>query len=297
MPLSEQVSYLKSIAAAGCNTGALKPEKFVDWIYWKLGELIANHYMLPYNQKLFGDKLDDLGTYWLEKLPNVSFEETLMSCLEKRPFGKEPGHAKFYYPKKHGYGEVWRRIGDYLKGNIRYNESVKEFDVCMHQIKTQKDSYEAEKILTTIPWNSCKLIANDTFVSDVKKLRHISIAVSYIPDFLETDAHWIYEPSKKIDYHRILIRHNFLPGSKGYWTETNINRCSAQLENSFKNEYAYPVNTVEKPIVLKRMAEYLSGKGIYMLGRWGEHQHYNSDVCVEKAMELADRLEKENENC
>lgn len=27
--------------------------------------------MLPYNKKMFGDELNELGTYWLEKLPNV----------------------------------------------------------------------------------------------------------------------------------------------------------------------------------------------------------------------------------
>lgn len=43
--------------------------------------------------------LDELGTYWLEKLPNVSFEETLRSCLEHKPYGTLPGHAQFYYPK------------------------------------------------------------------------------------------------------------------------------------------------------------------------------------------------------
>ena len=69
------------------------PEKFVDWIYWKLGEKIAEDYMIPYNQKMFGKELNLLGTYWLEKLPNVSFEETLLSCLTKKPYGKDPGHT------------------------------------------------------------------------------------------------------------------------------------------------------------------------------------------------------------
>ena len=43
---------------------------------------------------MFGNDLNLLGTYWLEKLPNVSFEETLLSCLEKRAYGKDPGHHK-----------------------------------------------------------------------------------------------------------------------------------------------------------------------------------------------------------
>lgn len=63
---AHQRRYLADIAAAGCNTGAPMPEKFVDWIYWKLGRGIAEDYMLPYNRKMFGDDLNVLGTYWLE---------------------------------------------------------------------------------------------------------------------------------------------------------------------------------------------------------------------------------------
>lgn len=83
-PLEEQVEYLLSIAKAGCNVGAPMPIKFIDWIRWKLGDKISNDYMIPYNQKMFGDNLDELGTYWLEKLPSVSFKETLLSCLTKK---------------------------------------------------------------------------------------------------------------------------------------------------------------------------------------------------------------------
>ena len=81
MPQDMQVAYLKSIAVAGCNLGLPMPKKFTEWIRWKLGDLIAEKYMEPYNSKMFGEELDALGTYWLEKLPNVSFDETLLSCL------------------------------------------------------------------------------------------------------------------------------------------------------------------------------------------------------------------------
>lgn len=124
LEIESQVEYLKSIAVAGCNLGLTMPEKFIHWIYWKLGNKIADDYMIPYNQKMFGRKLDQLGTYWLEKLPNVSFEETLLSCLNKKPYGQQPAHAQFYYPKKYGYGELWRRMADSVKSNIEYEDAV-----------------------------------------------------------------------------------------------------------------------------------------------------------------------------
>ena len=100
MKLENQVEYLKSIAVAGCNLKEEMPQEFVSWIYWKLGDKIAENYMIPYNQKMFGEDLNQLGTYWLEKLPNVSFEETLLSCLTKKAYGEQPGHASVLLSKK-----------------------------------------------------------------------------------------------------------------------------------------------------------------------------------------------------
>ena len=71
--MDEQIAYLESIAKAGCNREQAMPEHFIDWIVWKLGDKIAEDYMIPYNKKMFADELDELGTYWLEKRPNVRF--------------------------------------------------------------------------------------------------------------------------------------------------------------------------------------------------------------------------------
>ena len=45
LELEDQVSILSSIAKAGCNSGEPMPEKFKDWIVWKLGDKIAEMYM------------------------------------------------------------------------------------------------------------------------------------------------------------------------------------------------------------------------------------------------------------
>ncbi|MDR1758388.1 MAG: NAD(P)-binding protein, partial [Bacteroidales bacterium] len=96
-PIEEQIDYLESIARAALLQKE-KPERFTDWIYWKFGDKIANDYMLPYNEKIWSCDLNTLGTYWLEKLPNVSFRDTLASCLNRSFYGALPGHAQFYYP-------------------------------------------------------------------------------------------------------------------------------------------------------------------------------------------------------
>ena len=299
MKLEDQVEYLKSIAVAGCNLGTEMPQNFVEWIYWKLGAKVAEDYMLPYNQKMFDKDLNLLGTYWLEKLPNVSFEETLLSCLTKKAYGKQPGHAQFYYPKKYGYGELWLRMANAITGKIEYKKAVKALDFNTNTVTTADgDQYSAQVIITTIPWLEFENLKGmpEVIRGKIKALKYSSIQTEYFPDNLDTQAQWIYCPDPKLAYHRILVRHNFCPNSRGYWTETNSQRlymCENNGLYRYMNQYAYPLNTIDKPQIMKELLRWSQKKHVYGLGRWGEHQHYNSDVTVDLAMKLAEQLKNQ----
>lgn len=297
MPQEEQVRFLKSIAVAGCNLGTPMPERFVEWVTWKLGDLVAEAYMLPYNSKMFGGDLEALGTYWLNKLPNVSFEETLLSCLNRKPYGTQPGHAQFYYPKKYGYGELWRRMGEALGDCLLCGKAVAKLNLETRTVTCgDGSSFQAERIVTTIPWKSVREYEDcgKNILEDIGKLRHTGTEIRYVAENLDTKAHWIYVPDPAVSYHRILVRHNFCTGSRGYWVETNLDRVTEEKNAAaYRNEYTYPLNTIEKPAAVARLLSYMRRRGIYGLGRWGEHEHYNSDLTVERAMKLFQELEGE----
>ena len=286
-----QRKYLKDIAEAGCNRGEPKPELFVDWIYWKLGRGIAEDYMLPYNRKMFGENLNALGTYWLEKLPDVSYEDTLRSCREHKAYAIQPGHAEFLYPKRYGYGEVWRRMGDALGERLVCGCPAKTLDVASRKIN---DDIEADVVVNTAPWTSFQSIAGVSPAASGKiaQLRWTSVDVDYVASDPGTPAHWIYIPSEEYREHRWLARCNFCAGSRGYWKETRAERNAPQEPGAFRHAspYAYPLNTIGKNEAMADFLSELSSHGVFGLGRWGEWQHYNSDVVVERAMRLAEEI-------
>ena len=294
MDLDSQVEYLASIAHAGCVTGQHMPEKFTDWIRWKLGDKIADGYMIPYNTKMFGNELENLGTYWLNKLPDVSFEDTLRSCLEHKAHAKQPGHAEFYYPIEYGYGELWRRMAKPLKGRIIYGCHVSGIDFVSHNVSTNEGrEFHGDIIINTIPWREFHTLNGmpESLRASINSLKHTSVEVRYVPHDMDTSAQWIYYPDLSLSYHRIFLRHNVLLGSKGVWTETNTDRLEPQDGNfSYIIRYAYPLNTVDKPEIMKQLLKWCRENNVYGLGRWGEHEHYNSDLTVELAMKLADSL-------
>ena len=295
LPEDIQKEYLESIKAAGCNTGVPMPERFIDWIYWKLGDRIAKDYMIPYNQKMFADELNELGTYWLEKLPNVDYEDTLRSCREHHAYGTQPGHAQFYYPYDYGYGEVWLRMADAIAEHMMYDTAVVKLNVQDRCVVTSNgETIYADVIVSTIPWKSISTIEgiSDQSHKGIEKLVSSSIEIRYIADNIDTEAQWKYEPDLNIPYHRILNRRVFCTGSCGYWVETRGERTCMYADNNdtytYLNEYAYPLNTCGKPEIMETLLNEMKTYGIYGLGRWGEHSHYNSDLVVEKALALAE---------
>lgn len=289
LPIDEQVNFLESIAQAGCVKGEPTPETFTNWICWKLGERIASNYMIPYNRKIWSTDFEMLGTYWLNKLPNVSFRDIVKSCLEKKAFGTIPAHKVFLYPKRHGFGEVWRRMGAALGDRLRLSCPVDCVDIANRSVNRE---FCGEVIVNTIPWSEWPNFAvlPDQVVKSIKKLKHISIDVDYYPDTISTDAHWIYEPSEALSYHRVLCRSNFCLQSNGYWTESNATRSCEQQGWRHTNNFAYPLNAIDKPKVIEQILCWAMSVGIVGLGRWGTWEHLNSDIAVLNSCQLAEEL-------
>lgn len=289
-PKNVQLDYLESIAQAGCIRDDVEPKSFAKWIHWKFGDRIAEEYMLPYNRKIWSMDPDELGTYWLYKLPNVSFRETLASCLKGKPMGSLPAHGTFLYPKNFGYGEVWRRMGAALGDSLKTNFLIESIDL---EAKKINHFWEYETLISTIPWAYWKGLSNIPLeiCGAISSLKNASINIDYHPDTLKNNAHWIYEPKEEITFHRLLLRSNFAKGSRGYWTETNALRALPVADGvRFSNEFAYPINTLNKPVAIMQILDWAKSKSVMGLGRWGTWEHMNSDVAVDQALTFANGL-------
>ncbi len=289
LPEDEQAAVLDSISKAGCVTGMPEPLRFSAWIRWKLGDRISEIYMLPYNRKIWSVDLDNLGVYWLHKLPDVSYEQTLQSCREKKPAGTVPAHGTFLYPKAFGYGEVWRRMGEKLGESLCLGTKVTSVDV---QTGIVNERFRGKRIINTIPWPLWPELATlpEEVGDAVGRLRHTSVDVDYVSRNETSDAHWIYVPDENVPYHRLLCRSNFIAAACGCWTETNSVRSGPPGEWRHHNTFAYPLNTIEKPADIEMVLAWARTKEIYGLGRWGEWEYMNSDVAVAHALDLAGGL-------
>ena len=230
----------------------------------------------------------DLGIYWLDKLPSVSFREILRSCLERKAGGTLPAHGRFLYPQEHGYGEVWRRIAASLGERFVPSHTLQSIDVDQRIVD---GAIKADVIVNTIPWTLWPQLAKlpAAIRQAAETLVYTGIHVDYHSENVASPAHWIYDPDETKRHHRLLLRHNFCKGARGHWTETNVRRSHAPDGTRFVSEFAYPVSTVGKPAAIKTILDWARGRGIIGLGRWGTWEHINSDVAVDLALTTAEK--------
>ena len=198
--------------------------------------------------------------------------------LDKKSLWNATGSCRVLLSKKYGYGELWIRMAEAIKDNIEYGKVVKGIDFNNRIVTTADgEKYKANVIITTIPWmefNDIDGMPDDTKES-INNLKFSSIQTEYFSENLDTSCQWIYYPDPKLPYHRILVRHNFCPNSRGYWTETNSERVAMEESNDnfkYMNQYAYPLNTIDKPSIMEKLLGWSAEHNVIGLGRWGEHQ-------------------------
>ena len=295
----DQIDYLESISQSGSNRGEPMPERYDEWIYWKMGKMIAENYMLPYNRKLYG-RLDNIGTYWLHKLPSVTFRQTIMSCLDHRFYGVHGLENGVYYNPRLGIGEVWKRIADSMREHIHYDSAAESIDFDMRTVvAADGTAYTADVIVTTVPWTSFKQIKGmpEELVGKISCLRSRSLNVRWVNERLDTDAYWVYCAGEDLPFHRATLQGNFDPSFQGMLIETMEERLDMYGDTykpiySYTTEYAYPMNLIGKPEIMSEVLSFAKERKVIGAGRWGEHVHYNIHEVIKLSLELADELMK-----
>lgn len=291
LPIDLQTEFLNSVLQNGESRRLPAPQHFEDWVRWKLGDRIADSYMIPYNTKIWGVSPQELDIDWLNKIPRLNLQEIVAACHNQQaPSGKMPSHEGFYYPKQGGFQTIFDAIARPIQDHILLNTPAINLAVSGERIIIN-DSYEAAIVINTVPWTKLHFEFISTQIRDaIDQLQHNSITVSLHEQTKHQTAHWLYEPDLNLAHHRRFFIHNFAPHSleNGVYFETNRKRWfeSNQALYFHHNEYAYPIPTLGRAQAIDRVLNDMRDRQIFGLGRWGQWQYFNSDVCIWEAMKL-----------
>lgn len=189
---------------------------FADWCESIFGTGISEHFMWPYNRKLYQVPPKTLTVDWCGAfVPKVEPDEVIRGALEdqKKGFGY---NTEFLYPKKGGIQVLAEKLGEKVK-NIQLRTTVSRLDWKMKTAQLSDGTLVRYKnLINTIPLKDfLSLFSNPP--ARVKKAAGQLKAVGIlclnvgVNRAQISDASWIYIPEPKFPFYRVGFPMNFTP--------------------------------------------------------------------------------------
>ncbi len=300
------------------------PKNFNEWIYQTFGKGIAEKYMIPYNEKIWNFKTEDMATFWVDgRIPKPPSEDIIKSSLGIETEGYTH-QSHFYYPKHGGIQALTNLIEEKIKDNI-----TKEFGITSIKKEGSKwvvyrdnEKKVFDRIVSTMPViDLVKLLDEvpEEIINTINNLKYnslITVMLGVDTDKLN-DLHWLYIPDKNVLPHRLVFPKNNTPtttpdGKSSIVAEITFNegdniskmtdeeiveKVIADLDDKkiidknlvcykkiMRLKYAYVVYDLEYEKNIIKIHKFFEGLGIDLCGRFSEYRYINMDACMRSAM-------------
>lgn len=280
------------------------PKNLEEWFKEKFGKTLAKEYFIPYNKKIWGMEPIQMSYLWVkDKLPVPNKQDVFKALIENHKDSMP--HTSFYYPNSNNQNTFINALARELKIFLNYQvESIEK--VNGKWIINGEKTYDL--VISTAPLNRIPFVIRETpnkIKNEASKLRY-NCVTNMLWETENLDSTWIYYPSSDTIFHRHINIGNFFKPKKNYTITESIGRRSFdEMQDAGKkvaylkkpifynvSDYAYVVYDQFYRQATHIIKEYLENIGLHTLGRFGEWEYYNMDVCIESAMRLADKLKK-----
>jgi protoporphyrinogen oxidase len=303
---------------------------FKDWILDSLGEGIAKHFMIPFNEKLWQIPLEELTADWVSWLvPKPELRDVINGALgiKDKAFGYNPS---FLYPAKGGIQALPQAFLPSVR-DIAYEHELLEVDTTRRRAvfragRNGQRTQDYEVLVSTIPLPDLVQRCTDLplFIREAATaLRWVSVYSVNLGIAREriSDKHWIYFPERNYPFYRAGFPMNFSPelgrpGCSSLYVEIShlpdenippdqlIERVRIGLEQAgilrrddeiavadVKNiYYAYVLFDRHRARVVPQILAELKRRGIYSIGRYGLWEHTSMEDAIAQGKGLADML-------
>lgn len=298
----------------------IHPRNFMEWIRVTMGEGVAKHYMVPYNEKIWKYPLEEMGIDWVAgRLPSPSLEEMVKGsqCKVNREYGS---NAYFLYPRLGGIGAIPNALAKRVEG-ISLNSNVTEIRTTGKRLEVfytrngESQMQEADRILSSAPLPELvKMIksAPEEVIKASEGLIYNSLVCFNIGVDRKaiSDKHWLYFPEKEYPFNRISFPMNLSPvtvpegkssvlaevtyrgtkldidETKGKVREglinTDILRDDDRLDvfDALDFKYAYVIYDLQHRRNVNLIQTYLNSLRITSMGRFGDWEYLNMDKSI-----------------
>ena len=226
-PFQNNIGGLEPQTVFECLTGAIKaryepigspPANFREWVLATMGQGIADHFMIPYNFKVWATPGDRMSFNWIgERVSVVDVEDLLRNVLFDKPETQWGPNSTFRYPLRGGTGFLYDGMRKYVDHKLHLETPVTSVDPVAKEVRTKDGRvWPYDVLLSTIPLN--KLIAHTEAVPDAvtRAVGELEWSGSHIVGIgvdrpVDSEKNWIYFPEPDVPFYRVTYLSNYSP--------------------------------------------------------------------------------------
>lgn len=190
---------------------------FRDWAERTFGSGIANHFLLPYNAKLWRADLDDIECGWVSwSIPRPTLREILDGAFGAtvRGLGYNP---TFLYPRRGGISVLPEALA--RKGaEVWLNETVVTVDAAARTVQLSGGRMARyERLVSTLPLDLLLRISRGLppelpgIGEQLRAVRVLNLSLGVDRQGI-SGAHWIYFPESEYSFYRVGFPSNLSDG-------------------------------------------------------------------------------------
>ena len=195
----------------GLTAPTTPPKNFRESVERLFGEGICKNFMVPYNEKLMGVKLEEISATYADRfIPRPSLEDVVKGAFG---FSRESlgYNAKFVYPRDGGISALPKALARDLPTPPRYETTVQSVNLSA-KIATLStgEQIRFRNLMNTMPLKNFLGIVADApaeIGAATAKLRATTVHYFDIgvrgPGAAASDYHWIYFPEPEFVFYRV----------------------------------------------------------------------------------------------
>jgi protoporphyrinogen oxidase len=307
------------------SPGASEPKNFEEYCLRHFGAGISKHFMIPYNERLWGVSPSEITAAWCSRfVPLPNLEQVVAGAVGANA-GALGYNATFMYPKQGGIQTFAAALAGRLDPTrVRTSASLDELDFRRREVVVGGERVPYSAVVATLPLPEL-LKRMPGLPKDIEAhasrlrcttLRYLDLATRSKPP---ADWHWVYVPEKRYPFYRVGIFSNAVasmapPGGGSFYVELadrgpvseSVVRESAQglaamgaitspsdvlFADAREIDYAYVVFDDHYYAATSAIFAFLESHAIYSRGRYGSWTYNAMEDCLIAGREVAATIE------
>lgn len=306
--------FVKCLTDLYYTNSSYDKDNFEDYVIAKYGDGIAKKFLIPYNEKLYACRLNELECDSMgEYLPKLDFE-MLMSQLKGE--SKSTYNDVFLYPVNGCMDFIKGMLAKLQMERIHLGEEVKRIDLNKKVVYTDVCEYEYEYLINTSPLSEFSQKAG--YVEKKNLFGNNKVLVlnlGFDKDSIDKNITWAYYPGDEVFY-RVGFYNNIVRKDKlsiyveiGYGADECINvdnvlqKVLSDLKtvnilddhkllayNSYVINPGYAYLTKECKNYVNILLEEMKNANVHMIGRYARWEYSAMDSSIEQAIGLSKEI-------